>query len=77
MKHHCRYCGEKLMEDEDRVTGTCENCIVTFFEMEQEFQEIDEYDPTNDWVECPYCGVWYDALDPYSECGCYYGGDDE
>ena len=94
MKHHCRYCGEKLMEDEDRVTGTCDRCIYEFETVEDDWNEGDEWFPCvkcgeyvhlfdyeheckSDYVKCSYCSQYYDSNDPYSECGCYWGGDDE
>lgn len=68
MKHHCKYCGEKLMEGEDKDTGTCDSCNCEFATKE------DEFDSEYDWYQCSACGEWLEILaDDEHECS-YNGG---
>ena len=60
MKHHCKYCGEKLMEGEDRLTGTCDSCNYEFV--------IEEEDGDFGWFQCSICGEYIDWLDYDHEC---------
>jgi len=73
MKHYCKYCGEKLAEDEKKTDGCCDRCNYNFATLEDECDEY-EYDdfPWDEeaWVVCPFCCCGYNILDPDSECCC-------
>lgn len=60
MKHHCRYCGEKLMEDEDRVNGVCDRCNYEFATVED--------DGGFGCVQCSICGEYLDYFDYNHSC---------
>jgi len=42
MKEFCKFCGEFLSEEEDRLEGVCEAC--RFLIYEEEADEYDEYE---------------------------------
>lgn len=61
MKHYCRYCGEKLMEDEDVVTGACDYC-------NYKFATVEEDDGDFGYFQCSICGEYLDCFDYDHSC---------
>ena len=81
MKHYCKYCKEKLTEEENKSEGCCDRCNCELVRLQDEIKEMNEYENQMDWFDdeawevCFICHCHYNILDPDSECGCNYYDD--